>query len=138
MSSSLEETNDLITKVSIRKAQVLRNGTTKDHHTIYHLHLETRNNIDNNDNIHRWIVMKRFQHFVNFHKLLRQTIKTNYPSKLSLLPSLPPKYSKLFTDHLDYRFIEKRRSSLQAYIQQICKIPLFQRQECTLRFLQIE
>ena len=82
--------------------------------------------------------MKRFQDFDNFDKEIRSIIKQNDPSSLQILPSLPPKYSKLFTNHLDYSFVEKRRILLQEYIQNICKHSLFRRQECTLRFLQID
>lgn len=81
--------------------------------------------------------MKRFQDFNNFDKELRQIIKENHPSSLPLIPSFPPKHLKLFKDHLNYIFVEKRRLLLQTYIQNICKNPLFRRQECTLKFLQV-
>mmetsp|Transcript_31312 Transcript_31312/g.27533 ORF Transcript_31312/g.27533 Transcript_31312/m.27533 type:complete len:83 (+) Transcript_31312:3-251(+) len=82
--------------------------------------------------------MKRFQDFKNFDKKLRSVIKDKDPTSLPIIPTLPPKHMKLFKNHLDYIFVEKRRLLLQEYIQDLCKHQLFRRQECTRNFLQID
>eukprot|EP01083_Nonionella_stella_P211540 764756_1 len=71
--------NDDIKRITIPQSQILRNG--KDHHAIYHIHIEKNNFYDDECDVKKWIVMKRFQDFINFDKQIRAFIKKNYPLK---------------------------------------------------------
>lgn len=82
--------------------------------------------------------MKRYQDFKKFDKELREIIKEKDPSSIPIIPPMPPKHLKLFKNHLDLVFVEKRRLLLQRYIQNVCKHQLFRRQQCTMKFLQID
>merc|ERR1719400_2280924 len=72
--------NDYITAVTIPKSQVLRNGKPKEHHAIYHIHVEGNNCFDDDKNISKWVVMKRFQDFNEFDNEIREFIKKKHPS----------------------------------------------------------
>eukprot|EP01083_Nonionella_stella_P039589 107655_1 len=134
----LVDESDEITAIAIPKSQILRNGRRTKHHSIYHIRIENSNSDDGSHDALQWMVMKRFNDFRAFDEELRSFLNDNHPSTLALLPPLPPKHSKLFTNHLDWGFVEERRLLLQKYIQTICNYPLFRRHELTLNFLQID
>jgi len=72
---------------------------------------------------------KRYHHFDELHAQLSQ--KT--PKKK--LPLLPPKHSKLFTDHTDSAFVEQRRALLDNYVKKLLKLKDIGQSSIVINFL---
>uniref|UniRef100_A0A7S3UZN2 PX domain-containing protein n=1 Tax=Aplanochytrium stocchinoi TaxID=215587 RepID=A0A7S3UZN2_9STRA len=67
------------------------------------------------------VVLRRFSDFVKMHNgLLSAFCGTHLYSNV---PPLPPKHNKLFANHLDRSFIEKRRHSLGHFLSKIVTLP---------------
>jgi len=85
-----------------------------------------------------WTVFKRYGDFATFDANLRKEIATKYPDCLKFLPPIPPKSSKLLTDHKDPVFIERRRVLLDSYCQNLIKYPVFRRHALAIEFFQVK
>jgi len=116
---------DEITAISIERSKILAD------HTLYYVDLVNENKTENHAN---WTVLKRFGDFCKFDAKLRSGIATKYPDCLKLLPKFPPKSSKIFTNHADPVFIERRRILLNSYCQDLIKYPVFRRHQITVDF----
>jgi len=121
----IDETDE-ITNVSIPQTQILRSE-----HTVYHVHLINSNK---RESFAEWVVLKRYQDLVNFHNELCAVVEHSHPNAYKLVPPLPPKHWKIFTDHLSEMFIERRRILLQNYLQRLLKCKLFRKLDVTLDF----
>jgi len=116
---------DEITGISITKSKTLEN------HTLYHVDLENENKPKSHAS---WTVLKRYGDFFKFDANLRSEIAAKYPDCLKLLPKFPPRSSKIFTNHADLEFIERRRVLLNNYCQDLIKYPVFRRHPVTIDF----
>jgi len=85
-----------------------------------------------------WTVFKRYGDFATFDANLRKEIATKYPDCLKFLPPIPPKSSKLLTDHKDPVFIERRRVLLDSYCQNLIKYPVFRRHALSIEFFEVK
>ena len=61
--------------------------------------------------------------------------QTTYRRKV---PKPPKKQFKLFTKHHDAKFVETRRTQLQAFMQGLCKVPAIERNLYLLEFMNKE
>ncbi|KAL2919983.1 intercellular trafficking and secretion [Polyrhizophydium stewartii] len=79
-------------------------------------------------------VRRRFQDFVTLHKLLADA------HAACILPPLPGKHRMEYItgDRFSPEFIEKRRASLQTYIDRISRHPVLMRSPHVQRFLEAE
>jgi hypothetical protein len=116
---------DEITGISITKSKTLEN------HTLYHVDLENENKPKSHAS---WTVLKRYGDVFKFDATLRSEIATKYPECLKLMPTFPPRSSKIFTNHADPVFIERRRVLLNNYCQDLIKYPVFRRHQVTIDF----
>lgn len=119
---------DEITGISITKSKTLEN------HTLYHIDLENENKPKNHAS---WTVLKRYGDVFKFDANLRSEITSKYPDCLKLMPTFPPRSSKIFTNHADPEFIERRRVLLNNYCQDLIKYPVFRRHPVTIDFFLI-
>jgi len=85
-----------------------------------------------------WTVFKRYGDFATFDANLRKEIAAKYPDCLKFLPPIPPKSSKLLTDHKDPVFIERRRVLLDSYCQNLIKYPVFRRHALAIEFFEVK
>jgi len=116
---------DEITGISITKSKTL------DNHTLYHVDLENENKPKTHSS---WTVLKRYGDVFKFDASLRTEIASKYPDCMKLLPKFPPRSSKIFTNHADPEFIERRRVLLNNYCQDLIKYPVFRRHPVTIDF----
>jgi len=119
---------DEITGISITKSKTLEN------HTLYHIDLENENKPKTHGS---WTVLKRYCDVFKFDANLRSGIAVKYPDCLKLMPTFPPRSSKIFTNHNDPVFIERRRVLLNNYCQDLIKYPVFRRHPVTINFFLI-
>jgi len=120
---------DEITEISISNTQILNAD-----HIIYHIQLKSRNKDENHSN---WTVLKRYLDMAEFHQQLTNIVRSSHPQAVELIPMFPRKHWKVFTDHFDYTFVEKRRLLLQNYFRHLLKHKLFRKLDVTLMFFQV-
>lgn len=82
-----------------------------------------------------WVVLKRFQEFFDLDAKLRAWLDEQQPDLLQYLPALPPREFKVFVDHLDPTFIEKRRILIQSYLRVLIALPVVRTSVILLEFL---
>lgn len=117
-----------VSDVCIPSAQILKND-----HVVFQLNVENlaRASGGYGDDSHtRWTVLKRYGEFRIMDDRIRAELAAKHASDptalasaLSSLPFLPPKELKLMVDHLQSRFIEKRRLLLEVYLKKIIALP---------------
>jgi hypothetical protein len=122
--------DDEITFIAIPAYQIVSQD-----HTIYQILVENEHIED--ENVNTWTVMKRFEEFAAFHSKFTQAIVNDYPSDVDKVPPIPEKHLKLWVDHLDPVFIEKRRLLLQSYLRSLVKYKRFRNHYLLLKFLGI-
>lgn len=129
-----------VSDVSIPAAQVLRAN-----HVVFQVNIE---NLAKLSAFSKWTVLKRYEEFYRLDLKIRSEIKkieTSSPSLsegmaeaqrlLAKLPLLPKRQLKMLTDHLQTRFIEKRRLLLEVYLRKLITIPEICNMDCVLDFL---
>ena len=86
------------------------------------------------DTSQKWEVQRRFSQFVD----LRQTLENLYAGGANerLLPGLPPKKMKLFTNHVGDKFIESRRQQLDEFLKKVVLMPGISEKAEVVRWLQ--
>jgi len=103
--------------------------------TVYQVDLSNENKpVGKSD----WTIYKRYGDFKAFDANLRKEIASKYPDCLKFLPPIPPKSSKLLTDHKDPVFIERRRVLLDSYCQNLIKYPIFRRHALAIAFFEVK
>jgi hypothetical protein len=118
-----------VTWFRVAAAQVLRGD-----HVIYQLVMSAGEHLDGAET---WVVLKRFEEFVELDRAVRAAVRERHEELLPHLPALPPKQFKLFVDHLNPVFIERRRVLLENYMQILLATPFVRTVEPLLRFLGI-
>jgi len=85
----------------------------------------------------RWSLLKRFSEFCELNDYLEARALEQDPSGASMsdLPPFPDKHWKIFTDHLDYNFIEQRRYLLENYLIKLIKVPKYGQSQVLMDFL---
>mmetsp|Transcript_28988 Transcript_28988/g.94452 ORF Transcript_28988/g.94452 Transcript_28988/m.94452 type:complete len:155 (-) Transcript_28988:53-517(-) len=78
----------------------------------------------------------RYSAFASFDAELNKAFERDHLR--SSFPRLPPKKSKLFTDHTKPEFVEERRLALQEYLQRIVRLPRIAEHSVVRRFLQLD
>ncbi len=66
-------------------------------------------------------ICRRFKEFFDLHEDISSAYVGNHLA--NSLPKLPRRGIKLFSDHLDPLFVEKRRNLLQTYLRALMKVP---------------
>jgi len=115
-----------VTSVSIPKTQIL-----KQDHVVYQLNVE---NVTKRRSFSSWTVLRRFVEFFILDRQIRDNLRDK-PEVCKQIPPLPERQPKFIIDHLQTRFIEKRRIVLQLYLQTLIKIPEIVSQDAVLQFL---
>lgn len=103
-----------VTNVHVRCAQIVRND-----HVVYQIDVE---NVYRRASFAKWTVLKRYQDFFTLDAKLRAKYETN-EAMLKKLPILPERKFKFAINHLQRRFIEERRITLDVYCKALIRIP---------------
>mmetsp|Transcript_27324 Transcript_27324/g.48317 ORF Transcript_27324/g.48317 Transcript_27324/m.48317 type:complete len:157 (+) Transcript_27324:51-521(+) len=117
----LETLGTEIKSIAIKRVQTAR---SRSQVVLYQIDVKTRHS--------EWATFKRFNAFYEFHNKISKDLKK------CGIPKFPPRQSKIFTDHFDRFFIEKRRQQLEQYMQKLLRIPGMANQELMLKFLGVE
>jgi len=129
-----------VTSISIPAAQVLKND-----HVVYVVNLENTNKAV----FSSWTILKRFEDFWRINQKIRAILHeyiwrqregrmekhVDWTRVLREMPSLPPRESKILVDHLQQRFVERRRLLLELYLRRIVAHPHIVTLDCVLDFL---
>lgn len=76
---------------------------------------------------------RRFRDFVELNSQVKQNFKGNH--LLQVLPPLPEKPLKSFTNHRDPTFIEERAYKLELFISQMISVPHVPEMVCVKAFI---
>lgn len=77
--------------------------------------------------------IRRFKEFAELNSQIKQNLKGNHLREL--LPPLPEKPSKAWTDHRDVQFIEDRKIKLEVFMSALTAIPHVSEMICVKAFL---
>jgi len=129
--------DDEITAVEIVSANVVKPtiAQRRTDHTIFHISVS---NCNKRKSFAEWTTLKRFADFHNFDNALRTEVGLMNPLDLSKIPPLTGRIPKLFVDHLNETFIERRRLELDWYVKRLLKFPEIRRHPLTLQFLGVQ
>lgn len=124
-----------VSDVAIPAAQIVRQ------HVVFQVNIE---NVAKLSAFSKWTVLKRYEEFFRLDQAIRESIRPKDESlqaieesqrTLAKLPLLPKRQAKLLIDHLQTRFIEKRRLLLEVYLKKLITVPELVGLDCVLDFL---
>jgi hypothetical protein len=102
-------------------------------HTLFQIYCANGEKGQRGD-MNEWVSLKRYADFCDLDAELRQEFAAN-AVLLSMFPPLPPKATKMITDHTDSSFVEERKLLLENYLKRMIRIREVVNHRSFLRFL---
>mmetsp|Transcript_17992 Transcript_17992/g.26966 ORF Transcript_17992/g.26966 Transcript_17992/m.26966 type:complete len:255 (+) Transcript_17992:93-857(+) len=99
----------------LQSAMIKRAGTKR----VVFYKVEVTDTVDEKEE--KYVLKKRFSDFEKLDHLIRCNFSGHHMA--SNLPAKPAKATKMFTDHLDKRFVQMRRNELAKYLSKLFGLP---------------